>query len=91
MHRDLKPENILVKTASCPPMPYIFKICDFGLCILKEKECGSCGTEGWQAPEVENSKVGEFYTNKCDIFALGLILLKLLNGTNPFRNKKNNN
>ena len=51
MHRDLKPENILVKSGTKPPMPYIFKICDFGMCTLKEKECGSCGTEGWQAPE----------------------------------------
>jgi hypothetical protein len=34
------------------------------------------------APEVENAKYGKFYTNKIDIFALGLIYLRLLAGYN---------
>ncbi len=83
MHRDLNPNNILVKIGG--PDIFIFKICDFGLCTLKEKGCGSLGTTGWQAPELENSRAGEYYDSKVDIFALGLILLHLLNGKNLYK------
>ncbi|KAI0688991.1 kinase-like domain-containing protein, partial [Cytidiella melzeri] len=54
-HCDIKPANIVVDRYFCP------KIIDFDCAIqLKDEDeevVGSCGTEGWTAPEVSDSSL----------------------------------
>ena len=82
VHRDLKPENIMVSSSNT------LKIADFGLATMLENVNFSgysaqfngsmqnymasfCGTKLYMAPEVYE----QHYTNKADIFSLGLIFL----------------
>jgi len=76
IHRDLKPENILWNDEND------IKIIDFGIAYIGEYNYRitepinyNVYSLFWQAPEIKNKK---FYTNKIDIWALGVIFLKLL-------------
>ena len=79
-HRDLKPENILfsnVADDSC------LKLIDFGLSKVIEGDKnlkGAVGTTFYMAPEVITGN----YNEKCDIWALGVILYIMLCGKPPF-------
>lgn len=80
VHRDLKPENILLEAKKDYDQ---MKIIDFGTAtyikpgqILNEK----LGTPYYIAPEV----LQKAYTNKCDIWACGVILYLVLSGVPPF-------
>lgn len=85
IHRDIKPENIFVDELG------IFKLGDFGIARTVEKTTGGLsrkGTELYMAPEVY---LGKTYDSTVDIYSLGLVLYKLLNGGRlPFypRDKK---
>jgi len=88
VHRDLKPGNILMKGDDC-------KICDFGEAKKMNKEftklsnAQGFGTEAFLPPEVID---GKDYGFKADIWALGIILYKMLTkGGHPFNptNDKN--
>ena len=79
IHRDLKPQNILLTSEG------VLKITDFGLAKLQscdnwdrkmEKHSDGKGTTLYWSPE--QSK-GELYSNKVDIYALGLIVIVMLN------------
>ncbi|XP_067002932.2 ovarian-specific serine/threonine-protein kinase Lok isoform X2 [Anabrus simplex] len=80
-HRDLKPANILLVSSS----PHtLIKVTDFGL--AKDQNLHSdmttcAGTEVYVAPEV---MVSSPYTNKVDIWSMGVILYYSLSGTLPF-------
>jgi len=83
-HRDLKPENIMFKdNAKQSPL----KIVDFGFAssLLDKKKkfrtMSQLGTMGYAAPEVFTGKA---YTEKCDIWSLGVIVYILLCGYPPF-------
>lgn len=72
-HRDVKPANILI--ASLVPMT--IKITDFGLAATRKDELmTSCGTPLYLAPEVYRGS----YTNKVDLWAVGVIALELIKG-----------
>ena len=79
-HRDLKPENILfsnVADDSC------LKLIDFGLSKVIDGDKnlkGAVGTTFYMAPEVITGN----YNEKCDIWALGVILYIMLCGKPPF-------
>eukprot|EP00824_Muranothrix_gubernata_P013099 TRINITY_DN27432_c0_g1_i1.p1 TRINITY_DN27432_c0_g1~~TRINITY_DN27432_c0_g1_i1.p1 ORF type:complete len:322 (+),score=23.90 TRINITY_DN27432_c0_g1_i1:49-966(+) len=80
VHRDLKPENILFGSNSEA------KIIDFGTAsylkngkVLTKK----IGTSYYISPEVIDGE----YTEKCDIWSLGVILFILLSGKPPFWGK----
>ena len=81
-HRDLKPQNILV-SKNC-----IIKITDFGLAKEYEENILSdtiCGSPIYMAPEIiKNDK----YSNKADIWSLGVIFYELLTGETPYKVKK---
>ena len=71
IHRDISPKNILVfSDGTC-------KICDFGLAAVANTSFLCTGRENYMAIEVRNELE---YTNKCDIFSLGVLLLFLCNG-----------
>lgn len=81
-HRDLKPENILLSTEDDYTL---VKISDFGLSKQSQNNSllkTACGTKIYSAPEVRRAK---YYTNKVDIWSLGIILYNCLSGRFPFK------
>jgi tetratricopeptide (TPR) repeat protein len=76
IHRDLKPENILVVRDQV-------KVLDFGLSIhtADREQAGWAGTLLYMAPEVIG---GESPSERCDLYALGMIAYELLAGGYPF-------
>ncbi|TYJ55117.1 hypothetical protein B9479_004152 [Cryptococcus floricola] len=83
-HRDIKPENIV-----CSQNGTRVRICDFGLATSEEysSEFG-CGSTFYIAPEC----LGDWFpdrktypTRSGDIWSLGVILVNLVAGRNPWR------
>lgn len=75
-HRDIKPENILWNNIND------IKIIDFGISQLgnyNKKICNELNmnvyTKYWQPPEIYDKKI---YTNKADIWALGIVFVRIL-------------
>ena len=80
-HRDIKPENILINN-NC------LKLVDFGFSrrtINEGKLHTIIGTPFYIAPEVLKGE----YTNKCDIWSVGIIAYILFYGKPPFLGDKN--
>jgi calcium-dependent protein kinase len=82
VHRDLKPENFLYesKQAESP-----LKLIDFGFGQMWDpttlmRQC--CGTLSYVSPEV---LLQDGYTDKCDMWSLGVIAFVLLMGYPPFQ------
>jgi len=79
IHRDIKPANIFVDENGR------FKLGDFGVARSAEKTLGGYskqGTEIYMAPEVY---LGKPYGATVDIYSLGLVLYRLINGNRlPF-------
>jgi serine/threonine protein kinase len=80
-HRDLKPENLLLET----PTPFSrVIITDFGMAKLLERHGEKmktrCGTLDYLAPEI---LLGN-YSQKVDIWSLGVLLYAMLSGKLPF-------
>ncbi|KAG5517056.1 hypothetical protein RHGRI_037715 [Rhododendron griersonianum] len=78
-HRDLKSANCLVDKH------WTVKICDFGLSrVLTNtpmRDGSSAGTPEWMAPELIRN---EPFTEKCDIFSLGVIIWELCTLNRPW-------
>ncbi|GAB4824881.1 hypothetical protein Ancab_007752 [Ancistrocladus abbreviatus] len=79
VHRDLKSANCLVNKH------WTVKICDFGLSRIMTqtpmKDSSSAGTPEWMAPELIRN---EPFTEKCDIFSLGVIMWELCTLNRPW-------
>ncbi|XP_009395709.2 uncharacterized protein LOC135582492 isoform X1 [Musa acuminata AAA Group] len=79
VHRDLKSANCLVDKH------WTVKICDFGLSrVMKDgpmRDNSSAGTPEWMAPELIRN---ESFTEKCDIFSLGVIMWELCTLNRPW-------
>ena len=79
IHRDIKPENTFISENGD------FKLGDFGVARTVEKTTSGLSKQGsypYMAPEVYNGKP---YGTTVDIYSLGLILYRLLNGNRlPF-------
>ncbi|OMJ09312.1 Negative regulator of sexual conjugation and meiosis [Smittium culicis] len=82
-HRDLKPENILVTQDGLN-----VKLIDFGLSTDKQwsNEIG-CGSAYYMSPESQgglDGKTTHYATAPNDVWALGIILINLATGRNPW-------
>ncbi|KRX16813.1 Aurora kinase A [Trichinella nelsoni] len=86
VHRDIKPENVLLDEND------VVKLADFGLAISLEdlKSFGkypSCGTVNYLAPEVFQH---EGYDEKVDLWAIGVVMFKMIVGRLPFNDRSSN-
>jgi serine/threonine-protein kinase Chk2 len=84
-HRDLKPENVLLTLPDTNET--LIKITDFGLSrFINETTLMKtfCGTPNYLAPEVLVTHGEASYTNKVDVWSLGVILYISLVGYPPF-------
>ena len=83
IHRDIKPANLFRSDKG------VYKLGDFGIARDMRAGMGSLshkGTENYMAPEVY---LGKKYTSNIDIYALGILLYKLLNRNRlPFMNEE---
>lgn len=70
-HRDIKPANVLVRSRN----PVHVKLTDFDLASASSSLNGDCGTPYYVAPEIRS---GRRYTNKVDMWSLGVLALELL-------------
>jgi len=82
-HRDLKPENILVTD------DWQCKLCDFGLASMDTytTEVG-CGSAPYMSPESRGGyleKVAGYLCKESDVWSLGVVLLNVLFGCNPWQ------
>jgi serine/threonine protein kinase len=82
-HRDLKPENILVTQGG-----HQVKLADFGLATTEPyaTEFG-CGSTFYMSPECQDQSSGKAYYACApnDIWSLGVILVNLTCGRNPWK------
>jgi serine/threonine protein kinase len=81
VHRDLKLENFLYESESDDAQ---LKLIDFGFAKLWDQTTlmmASCGSIAYVSPDVLK---GIGYTNKCDMWSLGVIIWMLLVGYPPF-------
>jgi len=79
IHRDLKLENVLIDE------DLNIKLTDFGLCTIKKDEFSlfstKLGTVRYSSPEM---LMEDDYNESVDLWAIGIILFKLLTGKYPF-------
>eukprot|EP01060_Flectonema_neradi_P015408 TRINITY_DN2200_c0_g2_i3.p1 TRINITY_DN2200_c0_g2~~TRINITY_DN2200_c0_g2_i3.p1 ORF type:complete len:339 (+),score=34.19 TRINITY_DN2200_c0_g2_i3:53-1069(+) len=84
-HRDLKSANVFITSDN------VVKLGDFGIAHHRTSTSGSrkrattiCGSPSYMAPEIISRQQ---YTNKVDIWSLGVILYELLTLRKPFTGK----
>ncbi|CAJ2508657.1 Uu.00g136830.m01.CDS01 [Anthostomella pinea] len=68
-HRDIKPGNVMLQSRS----PIHAKLTDFGFASHARDLWTNCGTPWYIAPEIGHGT----YTNKVDIWSLGIVALEL--------------
>jgi calcium-dependent protein kinase len=86
VHRDVKLENFLYETEDESAQ---LKLIDFGFAKIWNPSTlmmASCGSIAYVSPDVLS---GRGYTNKCDIWSLGVIIWMLLSGYPPFHGDEN--
>lgn len=79
IHRDIKPENILVDGLGN------IRLCDFGFSVnnYEERPKSFLGTLEYMAPEIISGK-RDLYSEKIDVWALGVLTYECLAGVSPF-------
>ena len=80
-HRDIKSMNVLLKSN-----PYLAKLSDFGLAQRfqeRETKASTCSSKFFGTPGYVDPEFGQTgrYTDKADVFGVGIVMMELLNGT----------
>ena len=78
IHCDIKPSNVLVTEVSGAP---VVKVIDFGVSQFQDQQADEnsiSGTPSYMAPEVLHSQAKTLADTRRDIFAMGVLLQKLL-------------
>ena len=85
-HRDIKLNNILIKYLNPQKTKYKVLLSDYGisnqLYSLTQKFTTHAGSQLNMAPEILND---EKYSNKCDLWSLGIIIFQLYTKTFPYK------
>ncbi|KAK0386330.1 hypothetical protein NLU13_6167 [Sarocladium strictum] len=97
LHRDIKVENVLITTRGSSQR---FKLCDFGSaaepqpapttvveCRLMDEDIQKHTTLQYRSPEMVDVYRKQPMNEKCDIWALGVLLYKLCYYTTPFEDQ----
>ena len=86
IHRDLKPENIMVEQRR-DQLDFV-KVLDFGIAKILDSDMPGltradvvCGTPQYMAPE---QATGSSLDQRCDLYAVGVILYQMATGHLPF-------
>ena len=91
VHRDIKLNNILVKYLNEQKTKYKVLLSDYGISNLltsnKQFLNSHKGTKLFMAPEILD---GEEYTNKCDLWSLGIIIYQLYTRKLPYNGNVDN-
>lgn len=91
VHRDLKPENVMLVADKVAPGGERAKLLDFGIAKLAEAAQGGnvrtstnmmMGTPRYMAPE--QCRGASEVDHKADVYALGVMLYRMLSGQYPF-------
>jgi eukaryotic-like serine/threonine-protein kinase len=85
VHRDIKPSNIIITKSN------VAKIVDFGLArvvvsISATQSISATGTLPYMAPE---QILSESIDQRCDIWALGIMIVQMITGSHPFLRTNN--
>jgi len=78
MHRDINLQNILLSKNKCI-------ICDFGSAAHQKTSDKAAGTPTYQAPELFKVQPGLEYTNRVDVWSLGVVFFKMLFGRKIYK------
>jgi len=83
-HRDIKPENVVFCTTD--PHDTSIKLIDWGLAMsfVGTPMKSAVGSFTYAAPEVIMSRELKSYTEKCDLWSLGVLTYVMLCGKPPF-------
>ena len=86
IHRDIKPENIMIKYLDSSKSKFVPKISDYGVSreLSQGKATTVVGTPRYKAPEIQLKNDYDPYSDKSDLFSIGVMMYELYFKSYPF-------